>query len=62
MRAIQKIIVFHKKIVQIIVKIAIFLVQKKIKITAISIEISPKNDNISNLHKRRMLLDIRLLR
>jgi len=29
MRAIQKIIVFHKKIVQIIVKIAIFLVQKK---------------------------------
>lgn len=62
MRAIQKIIVFHKKIVQIIVKIAIFLVQKKIKITAISVEISPKNDNLSNLHKRRMLLDIRLLR
>lgn len=62
MRAIQKIIVFHKKIVQIIVKIAIFLVQKKIKITAISIEISPKNDILSNLRKRRMLLDIRLLR
>jgi len=31
MRAIQKIIVFHKKIVQIIVKIAIFLVQKNKK-------------------------------
>lgn len=46
MRAIQKIIVFHKKI----------------KITAISIEISPKNDILSNLRKRRMLLDIRLLR
>ena len=32
------------------------------KITAISIEISPKNDILSNLRKRRMLLDIRLLR
>ena len=29
MRAIRKLIVFHKKIVQIIVKIAIFLIQKK---------------------------------
>lgn len=52
MRAIQKIIVFHKKIVQIIVKIAIFFGTKKIKITAISIEISPKNDILSNLRKK----------